>query len=79
MQVDTLHMTRDEFQGVYFDGASVLPDDVQSAIRVFLITVQETEDRYNRVAGEQMGLKENERPPLAYRARIHVHFVVEPA
>lgn len=79
MQVDTLFLTTDELNTLYFNGAGPLSDDVQGAIRLFQSTVESTEARYNRAVNAQMGLVEGAEPQKLYRARIHVHFVVEPA
>lgn len=80
MQVDTLYLTREELQTLHFDGAKELPQSAQGALRLFLDTLQATEDRCNRAAAAQGGpTGPGGEPAAMFKARVHIHFVVEPA
>lgn len=79
MQVDTLYLSHDELDCLYFNGAGPLSDDVQGAIRLFQKTVQDTEERYNRAVSQMAPTGPDGVPAKVYKARIHVHFVIEPA
>lgn len=82
MQIDTLYLDIAEVQALYYDGAARLSEDSQAVIRQFIATVAATEERYRRaterLAGQMAPTDMDGQPVLPeFKAKIHIHFVVE--